>query len=145
MTTVRKILGRKQSRVLTIEKDATVYQAIGRMAEHNVGSLVVMDGDDVVGIVTERDYLRDIALKGRSSKSTAISEIMSSQVIFAQPDDSIQRCMAVMTEHRFRHLPVTGPDGLMGLVSLGDLVNQLLEDKVGEIQELQDYIQGRYR
>ena len=143
MTTVRKILGRKESRVLTIEKDATVYQAIERMAEHNVGSLVVMDGDDVVGIVTERDYLRDIALKGRSSKSTAISEIMSSQVIFAQPDDSIQRCMAVMTEHRFRHLPVTGPDGLVGVVSLGDLVNQLLEDKIGEIQELRDYIQGR--
>ncbi len=144
MTTVRKILGRKESRVLTIEKDATVYQAIERMAEHNVGSLVVMDGDDVVGIVTERDYLRDIALKGRSSKSTTISEIMSSQVIFAQPDDSIQRCMAVMTEHRFRHLPVTGPDGLVGVVSLGDLVNQLLEDRIGEIQELQEYIQGRY-
>ncbi len=144
MTTVRKILGRKQSRVLTIEKDATVYQAIERMAEHNVGSLVVMDGDDIVGIVTERDYLRDVALKGRSSKSTTISEIMSSQVIFAQPDDSIQRCMAVMTEHRFRHLPVTGPDGLVGVVSLGDLVNQLLEDKIGEIQELRDYIQGRY-
>ena len=143
MTTVRKILEGKESRVLTIEKDATVYQAIERMAEHNVGSLVVMDGDDVVGIVTERDYLRDVALKGRSSKSTTISEIMSSQVIFTQPDDSIQICMAVMTEHRFRHLPVTGPDGLVGVVSLGDLVNQLLEDKIGEIQELRDYIQGR--
>jgi CBS domain-containing protein len=143
MTTVRKILGGKGSRVLIIEKDATVYQAIERMAEHNVGSLVVMDSDDVVGIVTERDYLRDVALKGRSSKSTTISEIMSSQVIFAQPDDSIQICMAVMTEHRFRHLPVTGPDGLVGVVSLGDLVNQLLEDKIGEIQELRDYIQGR--
>jgi CBS domain-containing protein len=143
MTTVRKILGGKGSRVLIIEKDATVYQAIERMAEHNVGALVVMDSDDVVGIVTERDYLRDVALKGRSSKSTTISEIMSSQVIFAQPDDSIQICMAVMTEHRFRHLPVTGPDGLVGVVSLGDLVNQLLEDKIGEIQELRDYIQGR--
>ena len=143
MTTVRKILEGKESGVLTIEKDATVYQAIERMAENNVGSLVVMDGDDVVGIVTERDYLRDVALKGRSSKSTTISEIMSSQVIFAQPDDSIQICMAVMTEHRFRHLPVTGPDGLVGVVSLGDLVNQLLEDKIGEIQELRDYIQGR--
>ena len=144
MTTVRRILGGKESRVLTIEKDATVYQAIERMAQHDVGSLIVMDGDEVVGMVTERDYLRDIALKGRSSKSTAVSEVMSSPVVFAQLDDTVQRCMAVMTEHRFRHLPVMGPDGLVGIVSQGDLVNQLLANKIDEIHELQEYIQGRY-
>jgi len=144
MATVEIILKGKGAGAYTIGRDATVYDAIARMAERNVGSLVVTDGDAVLGIVTERDYLRDVALRGRSSRSTSVGEIMSSPVVSAGPADTIQQCMEVMSTHRFRHLPVIEDGRLAGVVSMGDLVNHLLTLQSEEIHELQAYIQGRY-
>ena len=144
MATVGSILKHKGSVVFTIGKDATVYEAIALMSERNVGSLVVTGGADVLGIVTERDYMRDVALQGRSSKTTSVGEIMSSPVITAKPADSLQQCMEVMAKHRFRHLIVKDATGMVGVISMGDLVNQILSSQSEEIKELQDYIQGSY-
>ncbi len=146
MTSIRGILAQKGPAVITIEPAATVYEAIERMTSKNVGSLVVTNDDGVAGVITERDYLRKVALQGRSSKSTKVEEIMSTDVVFARENDDVNSCMAMMTTHRVRHLPVRSGsgDGLVGLVSIGDLVKQLVRDKDDEIKELQNYIQGSY-
>lgn len=144
MSTVRGILQRKGTEVHSVSSEATVLEAIETMSGHNVGSLVVKDGETVIGMVTERDYLRKVVLLGRASKTTVVSEIMSSPVVFARVEDDVERCMTVMTERRLRHLPVMGADGLVGLVSVGDVIKQLVRDKDTEISELQAYVQGSY-
>lgn len=143
MGAVRSILAGKADVVLTTSREAMVFDAIGVMAEHGVGALVVTDGTAVVGIVTERDYLRKIALEGLSSRDTPVASIMSSPVVVVEKTHSIEQCMALMTEHRCRHLPVVQESRLVGVISIGDCVKQLLKEHKAEIHYLTEYIGGR--
>ena len=141
---VSSILERKGHDVHRIAPDATVFDAIGKMVQHNAGSLLVMDGDRIVGILTERDYLRRVALEGRSSRTTPVREIMTLDIVYVSPRHSVEDCMAIMTERRIRHLPVLDEGRLVGIVSQGDLVKQLAADRQVEIDVLRDYIAGTY-
>ncbi len=143
MGTVRSILAGKADLALATSKETMVFDAIGVMASHAVGALVVTQDDLVVGIVTERDYLRKVALKGLSSKDTPVATIMSSPVVTVERTDSIDRCMALMTTHRCRHLPVVQDDKLVGVISIGDCVKQMVKEQKQEISFLSDYIGGR--
>lgn len=144
MSTIREVLDRKGQSVLTISGDASVLEAIGQMTEANVGAIVVQDGGQPTGIFTERDYLRKIALQGRSSSDTPVSEVMSSPLITAAPADSTEAAMATMTERRCRHLVVMEDGSMTGIVSLGDLVKHLLVVKQAEVDQLSSYISGNY-
>jgi len=141
---VADLLRVKGNAIYTISSDATVYEAIVDMVRHNVGSLVVVDGDTPVGIFTERDYLREIALKGRTSRNTEVREIMIRDVIVVDRDRTLDECMAIMTERRVRHLPVVADGSLIGVISIGDVVKQLSQDRKAEIKYLTDYITGKY-
>ena len=142
--TAAQILKHKGDWVITIPPSATVFKAIGRMAEHNVGALVVTEHGEVRGIITERDYLRRIALEGRSSKTTQVEEVMTADVIHVEPDTAVEECMALMTEHKCRHLPVLRDGHLAGLISIGDCVRELLQVKEQHVEELTRYVEGRY-
>ena len=144
MSTVSDILEGKGGEVLRIEASATVYDAIQRMVEANVGSLLVFEGDVLKGIVTERDYLRRVALEGRTERETTVGEIMTSPLVYVTPETSIEECMAVMTERRIRHLPVlTEESAVVGVVSIGDLVKFQSKEQSAHIRLLTDYISAR--
>ena len=143
MSSVADILGGKGREVLTIESAATVFQAIEKMVAANVGALLVDDGAGVVGIMTERDYLRRVTLQGRDEKETEVREIMSSPVIYVTPDTEIEECMALMTERRIRHLPVMDGDSLAGVISIGDLVKFQSREQRFQIRYLTEYITAR--
>jgi CBS domain-containing protein len=142
MTTVRKLLDRKGSKIWSIQPDATVFDAVAKMAEKDVGSLVVMDGDKVVGIITERHYARNVALKGKTSPALPVRDIMERHVIIARPEQPIEQCMALMTEKRVRHLPVFEGEKLIGIVSIGDLVKSIIDHQKFTIDQLEHYIRG---
>lgn len=142
--TIADLLRQKGSDVLTIDKAATVYEAIERMEDLHVGSVIVMDDDEVVGIFTERDYLRRIVLQGRTSKTTPVKDVMTRELVCVDPNYSIQECMAVMTERKFRHLPVIDNGRLAGIVSIGDLVKAISDDAQARVHYLTDYITGKY-
>ena len=144
MGRVADILRAKGSKVYSIRSDATVYEAVGAMVSHNVGALLILDSEEVRGIITERDYLREIALKGRTSKETLVREVMSVQVICVEPNRSVDDCMAIMSSQRIRHLPVVEGGDVVGIVSIGDLVKQRAKDREVEIRYLTDYITGKY-
>ena len=143
MQTIRDLLKRKGGEVRSIDSQATVYRAIETMAEHNVGALVVIDDGQLVGVLSERDYLRRIELEGRQSRDTRVAQIMTTPVACANPDQSIEECMALMTDKRFRHLPVMEGTELIGVISIGDLVKHLSKEQQVEIRFLTDYIAGR--
>jgi len=130
--------------VLTVEVEETVFDAISLMAEVNIGAVLVQRDDTIAGIFTERDYLQKIALKSKSSREITVGEVMSSPVITAEPGDSIQQCMETMTACRCRHLPVVENGKLLGIVSIGDLVKRLVDEKESEIEQLNQYITGTY-
>jgi len=131
--------------VLTTPPTATVYECIDRMVDHDVGSIVVMEGDEVAGIFTERDYMSSIALKGRSSKTTEVREVMTSDVATVGPEDPLEECLERMTELRCRHLPVVGDDGaLVGIVSIGDGVKRVIDRARAETDRLRKYVTGTY-
>lgn len=140
MTQVSQILTEKGRGVLTIAADASVLEAVECMVKKNVGSLLVMEGNDVTGIVTERDYLRRVAAKGRTDQDTPVREIMSSPLIVVTPQTTIDECMAVMTNQRVRHLPVVDAGEMVGIVSIGDVVKFHSRQQDYEIQFLHDYI-----
>lgn len=142
MTDVADILRAKGVQVYTIDKGATVYDAIQKMVEHDVGSLVVTDGDVPVGIITERHYLKRVALEGRTSKTTSVSGIMSPEIVCVTPETGVDVCMNLMTERRVRQLAVVSEGRLAGIVSIGDVVKRLAREHRREIQYLTDYIQG---
>jgi CBS domain-containing protein len=142
METVRQLLNSKGNEVWTIQPDETVLDAIQKMADKDVGSLVVVEDGKPVGIFTERHYARKVFLKGRHSPTTAIREIMSSQIICVSPEQTIEACMAVMTDKRIRHLPVLDQGNLVGIVSIGDLVKSRLADQEFTIEQLVHYIHG---
>ena len=141
---VSAILAHKGSAVWSIAPDATVFDAIQLMADKNVGALLVMSGDKLLGVISERDYTRKVALKGKSSKQTPVKEILSSSVITASPAHTIEDCMRLMTENRVRHLPILDSDKVAGIVSIGDLVNWIISAQSVAIDQLENYISGRY-
>jgi CBS domain-containing protein len=142
MTAVHHILDQKGHQVWSVHPGDTVYEAIKMMAEKDVGALMVLDGSKIVGIVTERDYARNVFLKGRGSPQTLVGDIMACNVACVKPDRSIEECMAIMTARRVRHLPVISGDELLGIVSIGDLVKSIISDREFEIEQLAHYIRG---
>jgi CBS domain-containing protein len=142
MNTVKQILDQKGSSVFTIGPDATVYDAIAMMSDKQVGALAVMDGDKLVGIISERDYACKGILQGRSSPDTMVREIMTSRVMVVSPERTTEECMALMTEKRFRHLPVMDDGKLVGMVSIGDTVKAIISEQRFTIEQLEHYITG---
>ncbi|KFN48888.1 CBS domain-containing protein [Arenimonas composti] len=142
MRNVNQILAGKPGRLVTVPTEAPVLEVVRLMAEHHIGSVLVMQGDALAGIATERDYARKVILQGRSSSDTPVSLIMSSPVLTVGLHDTAQTCMALMTERRIRHLPVLDAGRLVGMVSIGDLVKAVIEDQQQEIAQLQQYIAG---
>jgi len=142
MTTVRQLLDQKGRNVWSIHPDATVFDAIAKMAEKDIGSLVVMDGEELVGLITERHYARNVVLKGKTSPATPVRDIMERRVVIAQSGQTVDECMAVMTEERVRHLPVFEGKTPIGIVSIGDLVKSIIGDQKFIIVQLEQYIHG---
>ena len=142
MTTVRQLLDQKGKNIWSIHPDATVFDAVAKMAEKDVGSLVVMEGEELVGIITERHYARNVILKGKTSPATPVRDIMERHVIIARPEQSVEQCMALISEKRVRHLPVLEEEKLIGMVSIGDLVKSMVGDQKFMIDQLEHYIHG---
>jgi CBS domain-containing protein len=140
VSTLAEILDEKGRTVLEIDAEATVFDAVQKMVEHNVGSLLVTVAGDVAGIVTERDYLRRVTLEGRTDRETRVGDIMSGPLVVVTPETTIDECMAVMTDRRIRHLPVVEDGEVVGLVSIGDLVKFKSKQQTFEIQFLNEYI-----
>ena len=139
---ISELLNQKGGYAWSIDPEATVFEAIGLMAEKNIGALLVIRQDKLVGILSERDYTRKIALQGKSSKQTKVKEIISSRVISVTPSHTVEDCMRLMTEHRIRHLPVLEGDQIVGVISIGDLVNWIISAQTTAIHQLQTYIAG---
>jgi CBS domain-containing protein len=142
-TKIQDLLDRKGHAVYSIEAGRTVYDAIAEMDARHIGGLVVKDGDAVVGIITERDYMRKVILQGRTSKETTVDTIMTRELVSITPDHSIAEALRLMTEKRCRHLPVFKNGQLDGILSIGDLVKEIISDQEFEIQVLHDYISAR--
>lgn len=143
MKTVAHILRTKEHKtVYTITPDATIWDALKLMADKSIGALVVAEDSKIVGIVSERDYARKVVLKGRSSENTRVRDIMSSPVMYVRPDHTNEDCMALMTENRLRHLPIIDKEELVGLISIGDLVKDIISEQQFIIEQLEHYIRG---
>ena len=144
MSTIHDVLGRKGGTVLTVDSSMSVFDAIKTMSEANIGALVIQDNEQPVGIFTERDYMKKIALKGRSSSTTAVADVMSSPLITVDIGESVQIAMETMTQCNCRHLVVMDKESMAGIISLGDTVKHMLLDKEAEIEQLSSYIAGSY-
>lgn len=142
MKTLRQILDEKGANVYSIAPNDTVLDAIKAMSDHDVGALVVLDGDNLVGIVTERHYAREVYLKGKSSPKTKVTDIMSTPVVCADPGQNVDQGLALMTEKRVRHLPVISDNQVVGIISIGDLVKSKISDQKFVIDQLERYISG---
>jgi CBS domain-containing protein len=140
--TVGEILNHKGATVWSVSPNSNVYDAITLMAEKNIGALLVVQDGKLVGIMSERDYTRKVALRGKVSKQTSVKEILSGQVISITPTHTVEECLRLMTEHRVRHLPVLEGDKILGIISIGDLVNWIISAQTATIQQLQAYISG---
>jgi CBS domain-containing protein len=143
MKQLSHILNDKGRDVWSVTPDATVYEAIDQMAQKRIGALLVMQGERLVGIVSERDYARKVILKGKVSRETQVREIMSHPVICARPELTVEEAMALMTDKRVRHLPVVVEEKVVGVISIGDVVRGVIDDKEFQIQQLTSYIVGR--
>jgi CBS domain-containing protein len=140
--TVSAVLHHKGSDIWSVSPDTTVFEAIKLMAEKNIGALLVMSGGKLAGVFTERDYTRKVALQGKSSKETRVREVVASEIISVGLNDSIEECMKLITEHRTRHLPVVEGEKVVGLVSIGDLVNWIISTQNATIAQMEQYISG---
>ncbi len=142
METIRQILGKKGNQIYSVKPETTVYDTLKLMADKNIGAVLVLKQDKLVGIMSERDYARKVVLKGKISKEIPVNEIMSSNVICIDPDQTIKNTKAVMIQKRIRHLPVMEEDKLVGIISIGDVVNAVLEENSFMIDQLATYIKG---
>ncbi len=142
MTTVKKLLESKDNNVWSISPEATVFEGLQVMADKNIGALLVTKEDKLVGIFSERDYARKVILKGKASKDTTIGELMTREVIYTTPEDSLDQCMALMAAKHIRHLPIISNDKLLGLLTLGDVVKNIMSSQEFKIHELERYISG---
>jgi len=142
METVRHLLQVKGNQVWSIQPGASVYEALERMAERDIGALLVMEGDSLEGIFSERDYARKIALHGKSSAETPVSDVMTPEVLCIGPDHRIENCMALMTEKHIRHLPVLEEGKVVGVISIGDVVKEVIAEQEFVIEQLENYITG---
>jgi CBS domain-containing protein len=142
MKTVDDILNGKSKEIFTISPNETVFNALKVMAEKDIGSLLVSDGEKLVGILSERDYARKVILFGKSSKELKVKEIMSTKVVYVSPDQNVEECMVLMTNKKVRHLPVLEEDKLVGIISIGDVVKAVIEEKEFMIDHLVHYIKG---
>ena len=140
MKTVNEILAKKGNDIWSVAPTDTVFDSLKLMADKQIGALLVMDGEKLAGIVTERDYARKVALEGRSSRESKVQDIMSENVLCVTPDKSVQDCMAMMSDKRARHLPVVEGHKVIGIVSIGDLVKSIINEQQHEIESLQYYI-----
>ena len=140
MLTVRELLAKKGSEVWSVSPDATVYDALQLMAARNVGAVLVLDDGELAGILSERDYARQVILKGKASRDTPVRDIMTTSVVSVSPERTIDDCMALMTERRIRHLPVLKSDVLLGVLSIGDVVKAVISEKEFHIEQLESYI-----
>ena len=140
MRNAQQILDQKGSRIISAAPTNSVREVLALMAEHNVASVLIMKGNELVGIITERDYARKVILLGRSSADTPVSDIMTSPVLCVSPGETAQKCMSLMTEKKCRHLPVRENGQVIGMVSIGDLVKAVIEDQQQEIEQLTQYI-----
>lgn len=142
MKLVKHLLDAKGREIISVDPDASVLDAITTMADKKVGALVVLQGGSLLGIVTERDYARKVIIKGRSSRSTRVDEIMTTTVQTATPEKTVRECMGMMSEGRFRHLPVVEDEAIVGVISIGDLVQAIIAEQQEEIHQLEQYISG---
>ncbi len=142
MTIIKHVLDKKGRGIHAIQPDASVFDALKMMAENDIGSLVVLDGDTLVGLITERNYAREIILKGRTSPNTLVRDIMTTKISCVRPDQSVDECMALMTVRTVRHLPVLEDGKLVGIVSIGDMVNSIIHDQQFLFEELEHFIHG---
>ena len=142
MKLIKHLLDRKGRDIISIKPEDSVLDAIRLMAEKGIGSLVVMKDQELLGIMSERDYARKVIIKGRSSESTAVSEIMTANVITTSSSETVNDCMSVMTEKKIRHLPVVEDNAVIGMISIGDLVEAIISDQQEEIEQLEHYISG---
>lgn len=142
MKSVKDILRIKGSQVWSVHPNATLFEALRIMSEQNVGALVVLEGENLVGVISERDYARKIILKGKTSRETRVREVMSENPICVDPDTEVEICMAIMTDRRVRHLPVLDRGRLVGVISIGDVVKAVLSEKEFLIEQLEKYIRG---
>ena len=143
MKTVTQLLRTKGQQVLSVAPDIPVFEALEVMADKNVGALLVVEDERLVGVFSERDYARKVILKGKSSKDTPVQEIMSSHVLYVRPEQTIEDCMALMTDKRVRHLPVMEEGRVVGVISIGDVVKAIIAEQEFIIEQLQNYITGR--
>ena len=139
---IQEILNHKGGTVWCISPEAMVFDAIQLMADKNIGALLVTQNNKLIGIMSERDYTRKVALKGKSSKQTPVKEILSNQIIHVTPAHTVEDCLRLMTDHRIRHLPVIEADKILGVVSIGDLVNWVISAQTSTIHQLETYISG---
>jgi CBS domain-containing protein len=142
MKTIKRLLEAKGYDIWSITPDASVYEAIKLMADRNVGALLVLESGKLVGVISERDCTRRLILKERAAKDTQVREVMTSGVIYVRPDQTVEECMALMTAKRVRHLPVLADDQLIGIISIGDLVKDIISEQEFMIQQLEHYIKG---
>lgn len=142
--TIEKILCQKSGEIWSISPDATVYDAIAMMAEKNVGALLVKENGELVGIVSERDYSRKVMLRGKTSRTSTVGEIMTTELTTAHPRETVEDCLRFMTEKRIRHLPVIADGNIRGVISIGDLVKQVIESQNATLDQMRDYISGGY-
>lgn len=143
MYSVKNILEEKGSEVHTIAPEATVYEALKKMAGQNIGALLVMKGEEVIGVFSERDYARKIILRGKSSKDSAVGDLLSDRIFYVKLTTTTTECMQIMNDHRVRHLPVLEDEKLIGVVSIGDIVKKIIQDQHLTIKQLEDYILGK--
>jgi CBS domain-containing protein len=144
MSHVKDILDGKPKKVHSISQDATVFDALKLMSEHEIGALIVMDGKKVVGVISERDYARKIILQGKTSKDTIVKEVMSTQLFNVKPGNTVEECMVLMTAKHIRHLPVFDKGKFMGIISIGDVVKSIISHKEFLVDQLSNYISGGY-
>jgi CBS domain-containing protein len=142
MRTVQQLLDEKSGDIHSVHPDDSVFDAIKKLANANIGSLIVIEDGRPVGIFTERDYARSVVLQGKSSPTTPIRDIMTTRVIYVKPEQTVEECMAIMTDKHIRHLPVLSDDKLVGMISIGDLVKSIIEDQKFTIEQLETFIRG---